>query len=217
MRTENNRPTIAVVDYGMGNLRSVQKALESVGCDAVVTSDPAAISSASGVVLPGVGAFKDCMSNLTQSKLVDPVMEAVYEEKPFLGICLGMQILMSISEEFGRHQGLDLVPGRVIRFPAALGLKVPHMGWNRVYASRPNPFLKGIPDGAYFYFVHSYYAQPGSQDLSAAWTDYGIRFCSAVSRNNLFACQFHPEKSQHWGLKLLENFGKIVTDHRESV
>lgn len=217
MRTEDNRPTIAVVDYGMGNLRSVQKALQAVGCDAVVTSDPAAIASASGVVLPGVGAFKDCISNLTQAKLVDPVVEAVHEEKPFLGICLGMQILMSISEEFGRHRGLDLVSGRVVKFPAALGLKVPHMGWNKVYRSRQNPFLKGIPDGAYFYFVHSYYAQPESQDLAATWTDYGIKFCSAVSRRNLFACQFHPEKSQRWGLKLLENFCQIATQHRESV
>ncbi|MEE8319115.1 MAG: imidazole glycerol phosphate synthase subunit HisH [bacterium] len=215
MKTDNNGPSVAVIDYGMGNLRSVQKGLEKVGCSAIVSSDPSVIASSDGIVLPGVGAYRDCMSNLTQAKLVDTVQDAVREGKPFLGICLGMQILMSISEEFGLHQGLDLVPGRVVKFPPNRDLKVPHMGWNRVYSTGPNPFLKGIPDGSFFYFVHSYYAEPESEDMVATWTDYGLRFCSSISTGNLFACQFHPEKSQRWGLKLLENFGEIVAEYQE--
>jgi glutamine amidotransferase len=155
------------------------------------------------------------MSNLTQAKLADTVQDAVREGKPFLGICLGMQILMSISEEFGLHQGLDLVPGRVVKFPLNRDLKVPHMGWNKVYSAGPKPYMKGIPDGSFFYFVHSYYAEPESEDMVATWTDYGLRFCSSISTGNLFACQFHPEKSQRWGLKLLENFGEIVAEYQE--
>ncbi len=215
MKTDNNGPSVAVIDYGMGNLRSVQKGLEKVGCSVIVSSDPSVIASSDGIVLPGVGAYRDCMSNLTQAKLVDTVQDAVREGKPFLGICLGMQILMSISEEFGLHQGLDLVPGRVVKFPPNRDLKVPHMGWNRVYSTGPNPFMKGIPDGSFFYFVHSYYAEPESEDMVATWTDYGLRFCSSISTGNLFACQFHPEKSQRWGLKLLENFGEIVAEYQE--
>ncbi|MFV1956144.1 MAG: imidazole glycerol phosphate synthase subunit HisH [bacterium] len=215
MKTDNNGPSVAVIDYGMGNLRSVQKGLEKVGCSVIVSSDPSVIASSDGIVLPGVGAFRDCMSNLTQAKLADTVQDAVREGKPFLGICLGMQILMSISEEFGLHQGLDLVPGRVVKFPLNRDLKVPHMGWNKVYSAGPNPFMKGIPDGSFFYFVHSYYAEPESEDMVATWTDYGLRFCSSISTGNLFACQFHPEKSQRWGLKLLENFGEIVAEYQE--
>lgn len=208
-------PDVAVVDYGMGNLRSVQKALEKVGCHASVTSDPGHISSAEGVILPGVGAFRDCMANLTQAQLVDPVREAIAEGKPFLGICLGMQLLLSVSEEFGVHEGLDLIPGRVVRFPHWKDLKVPHMGWNRVHFSGNNPLFKGIPEGSFFYFVHSYYADPEDTEVVAGWTEYGVRFCSAISRDNIFACQFHPEKSQRWGLKILENFSEMVLAWKE--
>lgn len=137
------------------------------------------------------------------------------EGKPFLGICLGMQLLMSVSEEFGIHQGLDIIPGRVVRFPHDAKLKVPHMGWNRVHIGRPNPLFAGIPDGSFFYFVHSYYVLPDSEESMAGWTDYGVRFCSAFARDNLFATQFHPEKSAPWGLRVLENFGIIVRGRKE--
>lgn len=203
-------PSVVVVDYGMGNLRSVQKGLEKAGCLAAVSGDPAAIERASGIVLPGVGAFRDCMANLEGARLVDPVVAAIEEGKPFLGICLGMQLLLAVSEEFGVHEGLGIIPGKVVRFPADRGLKIPHMGWNRVHFTGPNPLFRGIPDGSYFYFVHSYYAAPDGSEVVAGWTDYGVRFCSALSRGNIFACQFHPEKSQRWGLKILENFGNIV-------
>jgi len=211
MNKENRLPpSIVVVDYGMGNLRSVQKGLEKAGCQAVVSSDPARIESAAGIVLPGVGAFRDCMANLTRARLVDPVLESIEKGKPFLGICLGMQLLLGVSEEFGTHEGLGIVPGRVVRFPADRDLKVPHMGWNRVHFSGASPLFEGIPDGSYFYFVHSYYADPDSSEAVSGWTDYGVRFCSSISMDNIFACQFHPEKSQRWGLKILENFGNIV-------
>jgi glutamine amidotransferase len=212
---EDTAPDVVVVDYGMGNLRSVQKALERVGCQATVTSDPGRISSAEGVVLPGVGAFRDCMANLAQAKLVDPVREAIVDGVPFLGICLGMQLLLSVSEEFGIHGGLDLIPGRVVRFPHRRDLKVPHMGWNRVHWSEQSPLFEGIPDGAFFYFVHSFYAEPDDPAVVSGWTEYGVRFCSAISKDNVFACQFHPEKSQKWGLKILENFGKFVQSLKE--
>jgi glutamine amidotransferase len=211
MNSENRTPpSVVVVDYGMGNLRSVQKGLEKAGCQAVVSSDPVRIKSASGIVLPGVGAFRDCMANLTRARLVDPVLEAIDEGKPFLGICLGMQLLLGVSEEFGTHDGLGIIPGRVVRFPADKDLKVPHMGWNRVHFSGSSPLFTGIPDGSFFYFVHSYYADPENSDAVSGWTDYGVRFCSSLSRDNIFACQFHPEKSQRWGLKILENFGNII-------
>ena len=209
-----NGPSIAVVDYGMGNLRSVQKGLERVGCQALITSDPGVIAEAEGIVLPGVGAFRDCMANLIQARLVDPVQAAIREGRPFLGICLGMQLLLSVSEEFGTHKGLDIIPGKVLRFPHHPGLKVPHMGWNRVHFAGSHPLFEGIPDGAYFYFVHSFYADPDEEAVVAGWTDYGTRFCSALHRDNIFACQFHPEKSQRWGLKILENFGKVAA-HRK--
>ena len=211
MNSENRTPpSVVVVDYGMGNLRSVQKGLEKAGCQAVVSSDPGRIKSASGIVLPGVGAFRDCMANLTRARLVDPVLEAIDEGKPFLGICLGMQLLFGVSEEFGTHDGLGIIPGRVVRFPVDRDLKVPHMGWNRVHFSGSSPLFRGIPDASYFYFVHSYYAVPDSGEVVSGWTDYGVRFCSSISVDNVFACQFHPEKSQRWGLKILENFGNII-------
>ncbi|UCG39732.1 MAG: imidazole glycerol phosphate synthase subunit HisH [bacterium] len=199
----------------MGNLRSAQKGLERAGINAVISSDASAVDEADGIVLPGVGAFRDCMANLTQARLVEPVQGAIRAGKPFLGICLGMQLLMTVSEEFGVHQGLDVIKGRVVRFPATSDLKVPHMGWNRVHYRRDTPLFEGIPEGTFFYFVHSYFVSTEEQDAVAGWTDYGVRFCSVLAMDNIFATQFHPEKSDRWGLKLLENFGRIVTRSKE--
>ncbi len=203
--------SVVIVDYGMGNLRSAQKGFEKAGVDAVISSDPADVENADAIVLPGVGAFRDCMSNLTQARLVDPVQRAIREGKPFLGICLGLQLLLSLSEEFGLHQGLDVIKGRVIKFPASKTLKVPHMGWNRVHQETPTPLLDGIPDGTFFYFVHSYYAAPEEAEVVAGRTEYGVRFASVISKGNIFATQFHPEKSDKWGIRVLGNFGKIVS------
>ena len=201
---------IAIVDYGMGNLRSVNKAFETVGHRAVVTRDPRAIGEASHVVLPGVGAFADCMANLEQYGLIEPIRRTIAAGKPFLGICLGLQLLFTESEEFGVHKGLDILPGRVVRFPGMNGagrLKVPHMGWNEVTIERPAPPLRGIESGAHFYFVHSYCVEPRDPAVVATRTDYGRSFVSSVWRENIFACQFHPEKSQAAGLALVKNFG----------
>ncbi|MBN2720421.1 MAG: imidazole glycerol phosphate synthase subunit HisH [Proteobacteria bacterium] len=210
-----NGPSLVIVDYGMGNLRSAQKGFEAAGIDAIVSGDPADVENADGVVLPGVGAFRDCMSNLSQARLIDPLQSAIREGRPFLGICLGMQLLLSLSEEFGLHQGLDVIRGRVVRFPSARNLKVPHMGWNRVHQASPTPLLEGVPDGAYFYFVHSYFAVPEDPGVVAGWTEYGTRFASVISTGNVFATQFHPEKSDKWGIRVLGNFGKIVSGARE--
>lgn len=209
---------IVIVDYGMGNLRSVHKALERVGFQASVTQDPAEVKKAAGLIVPGVGAFKKAMENLQELRLVNPIIEFVESGKPFLGICLGLQLLFSGSDEFGFQKGLSLFKGRVVRFPFSHPaasppkdlLKVPHMGWNTVHIHKRPPVLDGIADGAYFYFVHSYYPVPEEQEIVATTTDYGGEFVSSVSRGNLFACQFHPEKSQSVGLKLLKNFGRLV-------
>ncbi len=201
------RSIIAVIDYGMGNLRSVQKAFESIGHKAVVTRDPHAIADASHLVLPGVGAFPDCMRNLRQLDLVEPILEGINQGKSFLGICLGMQLLFTESEEFGPHKGLDLIKGRVVRFPA-MELKVPHMGWNRLNFQKSHSLLKGLPQESYVYFVHSYYVVPDDPEIIATRTDYGLEFASSIARDNIFACQFHPEKSQAIGLKILDNFAK---------
>jgi glutamine amidotransferase len=208
---EGKSRSVAIIDYGMGNLRSAQKGLEKAGVQAFITSDPEEVDAAEGVVLPGVGAFRDCMANLTQARLVDPVQNAIRQGKPFLGICIGMQLLLSVSEEFGLHQGLDVIKGRVVRFPALKDLKVPHMGWNRVHDTGSSPLFEGIPDGTYFYFVHSYFTVPEEEEVVSGWTDYGTSFCSVISRGNLFATQFHPEKSDKWGIKVLRNFGRIVS------
>jgi len=203
---------IAIVDYGVGNLRSVQKALERVGATAVVTSDPAALDAAQGVVLPGVGAFGDGMDHLRARRLVEPVLRQVEGGKPLLGICLGMQLLFEQSEEMGLHQGLGLLPGRVVRFPGS-ELKVPHIGWNqlRTMGSRPvMALLQDIPDGAYAYFVHSYYAAPAEPGDLLATTEYGLEFASVVGRGQVYGAQFHPEKSQDVGLQLLRNFARLV-------
>jgi glutamine amidotransferase len=197
---------LAIVDYGMGNLRSVQKAFERVGRAAEVTRDPDRIASAPGVVLPGVGAFGACMTNLRGLGLDPPVVHAIRSGVPFLGICLGMQLLFEESEEFGPVAGLGVLPGRVVRFPSEPGRKVPHMGWNSLRIVRPSAALSGIGDGAYVYFVHSYYPAPADPALIATTTPYGEEFASSVARDNVFACQFHPEKSQRVGLRLLENF-----------
>lgn len=203
---------IAVIDYGMGNLRSVEKALARSGASVVVTSDPRVIRGARGVVLPGVGAFGACMENLKSRGLEETVKAVVRDGKPFLGICVGLQLLFEESEEFGPVAGLRLFPGKVRRFdgPEVRGLKVPHMGWNRLKIRRRVPELEGIEDGASTYFVHSYYAEPSDSSLSVADTEYGIDFAAAIARDNMFACQFHPEKSQAVGLRILENFARRV-------
>ncbi len=202
--------TVAIIDYDMGNLKSVQKAFEAVGHRAVVTRDPRTIADASHVVLPGVGAFGDCMRNLEQYGLVTPVLDAIASGKPFLGICLGFQLLFSESEEFGRHRGLGVIPGKVIRFDpggASMPIKVPHMGWNAVAIGKRTPVLDGIADGAFMYFVHSYYVVPDDQAVACTMTQYGQQFVSSIARDNVFACQFHPEKSQAAGLRIIRNFG----------
>ncbi|NJC87248.1 MAG: imidazole glycerol phosphate synthase subunit HisH [Desulfuromonas sp.] len=205
---------VVIIDYGMGNLRSVQKAFEQVGCTAVVTADPAVAARAGKLVLPGVGAFRDCMRNLTEGGFVAPIKEHVAAGKPFLGICLGLQLLFTESEEFGRHQGLGIIPGKVVRFPEGSReegepLKVPHMGWNRIGIHRPAPLYEGVPDGSFVYFVHSYFVVPDDPAVIATETGYGQTFCSSIWRDNVMATQFHPEKSQAVGLKMLKNFGEM--------
>jgi glutamine amidotransferase len=201
---------LAVVDYGMGNLRSVQKAFERLGHAAVVTRDPGVVAAAPGVVLPGVGAFGACMANLERYGLTAAVRAAATSGRPFLGVCLGMQLLFEESEEFGPVRGLGVFPGRIVKFAADPARKIPHMGWNALRVRRRVPLLDGIPDDAYVYFVHSYYAVPADAALVVATTGYGPDFASAVARDNLFACQFHPEKSQTIGLRMLENFVRVV-------
>ena len=200
---------IAIVDYGMGNLRSVEKGFLKVGIEAKVTSSPSDIENAPAVVLPGVGAFRDCMRNLENMKLVDPVLKAIGKGKPYLGICLGLQILFSESEEFGHSKGLDIIKGRVLKFPKG-ELKIPHMGWNTVKLRRRPPVFDGIEDKSYFYFVHSYYVAPDEDEFIAGTTEYGIEFTSMVWKDNIIATQFHPEKSQQLGLKVLKGFGEFV-------
>ncbi len=205
---------IAIIDYGMGNLRSVQKGFERVGLDAVVTSDPKVVLEAERIVLPGVGAFPDCMRNLEQGGFVEPLLRVIQQGRPFLGICLGLQLLFSESEEFGVHKGLNVIPGRVVRFPEGMTendeeLKVPHMGWNQVSFKRRPSVFEGIAEGTNFYFVHSYYVQPQDASVVATTTNYGIDFCSSVWKDNIVATQFHPEKSQEKGLQILKNFGAM--------
>jgi len=204
---------IAVVDYGMGNLRSVSKALEHVAPDRhiVVSSDPAQIDAAERVVFPGQGAMPDCMRELDSRGLRQSVIKAA-ASKPFLGICIGLQLLFEHSEE-GNAAGLGILPGKVVRFEKsgmrdAVGhkLKVPHMGWNQVYQTQKHPMWQKIPDGERFYYVHSYYVVPQNPEIIAAYSEYPARFTSAVAEDNIFAVQFHPEKSQHAGLQLLSNF-----------
>jgi len=200
---------IAIIDYDMGNVRSVSKAFERVGSEAIVTRDPKAIADASHIVLPGVGAFKDCMRNLDEYGLIDPIIKSIESGKPFLGICLGLQLLFDESMEFGHHRGLGVVKGKVVRFPEGTGLKVPHMGWNEATKRIDSPLLSGIEDDTFFYFVHSYYAVPEDRSVDLTTTGYGLDFTSSIMKDNIMACQFHPEKSQKPGLKVLENFSRM--------
>ncbi len=199
---------IAVIDYDMGNLRSVTKALEKVGAKAAVTRDPKVINGASHIVLPGVGAFKDCMRNLNDYGLIEPILKSIEAGKPFLGICLGLQLLFEESTEFGLYRGLGVIKGNVVRFPES-DLKVPHMGWNNVKAQKGSALLKGLPESPFFYFVHSYYAVPEDKGVNLTTTGYGIEFTSSIEKDNIMACQFHPEKSQKAGLKVLKNFSEL--------
>ena len=202
---------IAIIDYGMGNLRSVQKGFENVGCEATVTADPRIVLESDRIVLPGVGAFRDCMRNLEEGGFVEPILRVIREGRPFLGICLGLQLLFTESEEFGRHKGLGIIPGRVLRFPEGMRegeeeLKVPHMGWNQLsFKRRPSAFT-GLEEGTNVYFVHSYYVKPDDEGVVATTTVYGIEFCSSVWKDNIIATQFHPEKSQERGLTILKQF-----------
>ena len=202
----------------MGNLRSVEKALQKVGADARIVSSAQAIKDAKGVVLPGVGAFSDCMRNLESQGLTTPVLDAIKSGKPFLGICLGLQLLFTESYEFGKHEGLDVFAGKVVRFPdpplslhgTENGLKVPHMGWNSVKIVKKAPLLEDVQDGTSFYFVHSYYVVPEDGSITATTTSYGIEYTSMIWKDNVFATQFHPEKSQSAGLKMLASFKNFV-------
>jgi glutamine amidotransferase len=200
---------IAIVDYQMGNLRSVQKAFERVGHAAAITADPKALEQADHVVLPGVGAFADAIGEIRRRELIEPIRAAIESNKPFLGICLGLQMLFDVSYEDGEHEGLGVIPGEVRRFDVPAEYKVPHMGWNHVAQRRSAPIFEGIADGSHFYFVHSYYVVPKDDRVIAGEASYPEPFCAAIWRDNLFATQFHPEKSQAAGLQLLKNFAEL--------
>ncbi len=225
---------IAIIDYGMGNLRSVEKAFEKVGFDTVVTDKPEIIENADKIVLPGVGAFKDAKDGLQERDLIEPIKNHITQNKLFLGICLGLHLLFTRSYEDGVHEGLNIVPGEVVRFDAdslnmdntggqreaaetlkALSvannqkLKIPHMGWNTIREKKEVSVLKGLPVDPYMYFVHSYFVVPDRDDVVAAETEYGVPFVSMISIDNIFAMQFHPEKSQQYGLTILKNFGEL--------
>jgi len=201
---------IIIIDYGMGNLRNVQRGFEKVGFEAKVTRSKKEIGRALAIVLPGVGAFQDCMENLEKYGLIEPLIQSIKEGKPYLGICLGLQILFSESEEFGTHRGLDLIKGKVVKFRPDPELKVPHMGWNTVEIKKQSPILQGIESGDFFYFVHSYYVLPEETQWASTVTPYGSPFVSSLWKENLFGTQFHPEKSQQKGLRILENFAKLI-------
>ena len=202
---------IAIIDYGMGNLRSVQKGFERMGREAVVTRDAKTILNAGKVVLPGVGAFPDCMRNLEEYGLIDAVKQGIRSGKPFLGICLGLQLLFTESEEFGLSKGLDIIKGRVVRFkgPEFKDLKIPHMGWNSLAVKRRPPAMQDVPDGSNVYFVHSFHVVPEDKNVIATTTPYGIEFVSSIWKDNILAVQFHPEKSQALGLSILKRFGEM--------
>jgi len=206
---------INIIDYEMGNLRSVEKAFEKLDFAARVSADPQDIASADKVVLPGVGAFRDCIGNLRDGGFVEPLLAHVAAGKLLLGICVGMQMLFDESEEFGRHRGLGLIPGKVVRFPSGMiengeQLKVPHMGWNNISIQQPSPLFAGIEDDSFVYFVHSYYCAAENPDDVAASCNYGkVQFCASVWHDNILATQFHPEKSQEIGLRIFKNFGEM--------
>ena len=195
---------ITIIDYGAGNLRSVVNAINKLGYQPVVTTNPADINDARAVILPGVGAAGDTMTNLEKNGLVDPIRRYIAEDRPFLGICIGLQVLFTGTEEGGWRQCLNIIPGKVRKLPP--GLKIPHMGWNQVKQIMAHPFFYSIPDEANFYFVHSYYAEPEDKSLVVGETEYGIKFCSTIVKGNLVAIQFHPERSGEIGLSLYRNF-----------
>lgn len=200
---------IAIVDYQMGNLRSVQKGFEKVGHQAIITSEIDDLNRAERIVLPGVGAFADAIEELRRRSLVDPLRDLAAQGKPLLGICLGLQLLFDVSYEDGRHEGLGIIPGEVKRFELSPEYKVPHMGWNQAVFRKPAPHLADIADGTYFYFVHSYHVVPSDPNDIAIEAEYDKPFCAAVWRENIFATQFHPEKSQANGLRILKNFAEL--------
>jgi glutamine amidotransferase len=202
---------VVIIDYGAGNLRSVARAVAHAGFEPVVTSRAEDVASAQRVILPGVGAAADTMRNLNERGLVDPVREYIASGRPFFGVCMGLQALLTVSEEGGEHPCLDVIPGRVVRFPKS-DLKVPHMGWNQVRQVREHPVFRDIPDGSYFYFVHSYYAAPEDPSVTIGETDYGVTFASVVARGRLVATQFHPEKSGELGLRVYRNFLTYLCD-----
>ncbi len=210
--------SISIIDYGMGNLRSVQKGFEKTGFAAKLVREPHEVYDAKALVLPGVGAFKNCLQNLESLRLLTPIIKSIASGKPFMGICLGLQILFSESEEFGRTPGLDIIKGKVVRFQADKPdgasvklLKIPHMGWNTIKKQKICPYLDNIEDGSFLYFVHSFYIAPEDPEIITTTTGYGVEFVSSIWKDNIFACQFHPEKSQAVGLKLLKTFAEIAT------
>ena len=204
------KPIIGIVDYGMGNLRSVEKGFEKVGFAAEVCSVPDRFISFDGLVLPGVGAFGDAMENLKNLDMVGALYEYIDSGRNMLGICLGMQLFLSYSEEHGRSEGLDVVPGRVVRLPGSV--KVPHMGWNVLDIKKDVPLLRGIESGMRFYFVHSFYCEHTNAESQIAATPYGLDFTSILGKGNVWGLQFHPEKSSLLGLRILENFGGMVEE-----
>ena len=197
---------IAIIDYDAGNIKSVEKALLSMGETPVLTRDPEVILQADHIILPGVGSFGDAMENLNKFGLIDVIHEAINRKIPFLGICLGLQLLFESSEETPGVEGLGILKGRILRIPPSEGLKIPHMGWNSLHLQNDGRLFRGIPEETYVYFVHSYYLQADDEDIVAATTEYGVKIHAAVEKDNIFACQFHPEKSSTVGLQILKNF-----------
>ena len=198
--------SVTIVDYGMGNLRSVQKAFERIGVQAQITHDPKHLRDAERLVLPGVGGFRDAIAELRRLGFVEPIRDFVASGRPFLGICLGLQLLFDVSYEEGEHEGLGIISGQVVRFDLPHEFKVPHMGWNQVTRTRDSELLRDLPNGTHFYFVHSYFVRPADPQVVLLEADYGGAFCAAIQRDSLLATQFHPEKSQEAGSRLLRNF-----------